>query len=63
MNIWIVGVIIMIVGLIVIAIPFAAWTDGAVGDRLPDIAGTIAFAIGLIFIIIWAIKYAQGHIK
>jgi hypothetical protein len=62
-SLWVTGLILAVIGIIIVAIPFAAWTDGNVGDKLPDIVGYIIFAIGVIFIIIWAIKYAIGHIK
>ena len=52
------GIILVIVGIIIVAIPFSAWTDGAVVEKMPDIVGWIIFAIGVIFIIIWAIKRA-----
>ena len=55
------GIILAIVGIIIVAIPFADWTDGAVVERMPDIIGWIIFAIGVIFIIIWAIKYGMSH--
>ena len=62
-SLWVTGLILAVVGIIIVAIPFADWTEGNVGDKLPDIVGYIIFAIGVIFIIIWAIKYAIAHIK
>ena len=52
------GIILVIVGIIIVAIPFSDWTEGAVVEKMPDIVGWIIFAIGVIFIIIWAIKRA-----
>ena len=57
-SLLVLGVILVIVGIIVVAIPFSDWTDGAVVEKMPDIVGWIVFAIGVIFIIIWAIKRA-----
>ena len=55
-SLWVEGLIIAIIGIVIVAIPFAAWTEGAVDERMPDILGWIVFAIGLIFIAIWAYK-------
>ncbi len=62
-SLWVTGLILAVVGIIIVAIPFASWTDGAVSDKMPDIIGYIIFAIGVIFIIIWAIYYGIAHAK
>jgi hypothetical protein len=53
------GIILAIVGIIIVAIPFNAWTDHTVDERMPDILGWIIFAIGIIFVCIWAWKYVK----
>jgi uncharacterized BrkB/YihY/UPF0761 family membrane protein len=53
------GIILVIVGIIVVAIPFNAWTEHTVEERMPDIFGWVIFIIGIIFVIIWAIKRAM----
>ena len=60
-SLWVAGLILAIIGIIIVAIPFAAWTDGAVSERMTDILGWVIFAIGIIFIIIWAIFYGIRH--
>jgi hypothetical protein len=50
-----------IVGIIVVAIPFSSLTDGAVNERQTDIVGWVVFAIGIIFVIIWAIFFGIRH--
>ena len=55
-SLLVLGIILAIVGIIVVAIPFSDWTDGAVVEKMPDIVGWVIFAIGIIFIIIWAVK-------
>jgi hypothetical protein len=62
-QLWVTGLILAVIGIIIVAIPFASWTEGTVGDKLPDIVGYIIFAIGVIFIVIWAIKYGIAHVK
>ncbi len=62
-SLWVTGLILAVVGIIIVAIPFASWTEGVVGDKLPDIIGYIIFAIGVIFIVIWAIKFGIAHVK
>lgn len=60
-SLLVVGIIMAIVGIIVVAIPFSLLTDGAVNERQTDIVGWVVFAIGIIFIIIWAIFFGIRH--
>lgn len=62
-SLWVTGLILAIIGIIIVAIPFQAWTDGNVQEKMPDIIGYIIFGIGVIFIIIWAIYYAIRNAK
>jgi phosphoglycerol transferase MdoB-like AlkP superfamily enzyme len=54
------GVIMVIVGIAIIAVPFYDWTEKAVADKLPDIFGVIIFVIGIIFVCVWAFKRLTG---
>jgi len=55
------GIILAIIGIIVVAIPFASLSDGAVNERQTDIVGWVIFWIGVVFVIIWAIFFAIRH--
>lgn len=55
------GVILAVAGFIIVAIPFFDWTDGFVSDKAPDILGWVIFGIGIVFIIVWAIKKLMGR--
>jgi hypothetical protein len=60
-NILVVGIILAIAGIIIVAIPFASLTDGAVAERQTDILGWVLFGIGILFVIIWAIFFGIRH--
>ena len=60
-SLLVVGIILAVVGIIIVAIPFASLTDGAVAERQTDILGWVLFAIGIIFVIIWAIFFGIRH--
>jgi hypothetical protein len=50
------GIILVIVGIAIVAIPWVTVTKGTVDEQMPDIFGVVLFIIGIIFVIIWAIK-------
>ena len=60
-SLLIVGIILAVVGIIIVAIPFASLSDGAISERQTDIVGWVLFWIGIIFVIVWAIFFALRH--
>jgi uncharacterized membrane protein YidH (DUF202 family) len=60
-SLLVVGIVLAIIGIVVVAIPFASWTDGAVAERQTDILGWVLFGIGIVFVIIWAIFFGIRH--